>query len=188
MTQAQNYSQLYKKADTWSIFASALLILSLISIYFFTYWEYTAYIEKTEETKSLQSRLEWLKKELTDLNDKKSKVKSDSNTQKLLAQFAWNFREDAILNQVYEPKDWIVVHNISMDKWQKLPNWLNLANINISIDAKTIWDIYKYLEYLTDEKSKIRFVIKSATLPVNTDTIDSVLNVSISLGMYYYEK
>lgn len=188
MSQSKNYSQLYKKAETSSIIASILIMATIMIIFFFTSSEYSIYVEKTEESKSLQTRLDWLKKELASLNEKKSKVKNDAWTQKSISQLAGIYREDQILNQIYVPTDWISVHDINMDKWQKLPNWLSLANISISVDAKWIDDLNKYIDYLTSNSWKVRFVIKSFSVPINTENLDSAIAANLNLGMYYYEK
>ncbi|EKE28572.1 MAG: hypothetical protein ACD_3C00043G0011 [uncultured bacterium (gcode 4)] len=188
MTPASQNNPLYKNADKKSMYATIILLVTIISTFLITSNLYATYTSSKEEKSSLDSRTESLKSELDALNKKKDQVSNDTATKAAISQFAWDYREDIILNQIYSKFDWIIVHDINMDKWQKLPSWLNMANININIDAKNIAELNKYLNYLTQESSSIRFVIKSASFPMNSENTNSSVSTWLNLGMYYFEQ
>lgn len=170
-----------------NIYASILIIITILILFFITSDLYSSYIQVQEEKTLTDSKLSFLKAELNSMNDKKMKVKNDWNVSKLISQFASQYREDVILNQLYKKFDWTSVDSISMDKWQKLPNWLSMADILITVSAKNVTELKKYLDYLTWDDSEIRFVIKSISFPFNSFDTNSPTQASISLWMYYYQ-
>ncbi|MDD2565290.1 MAG: hypothetical protein PHZ26_00980 [Candidatus Gracilibacteria bacterium] len=187
MTQTNNYSPLYKRADKNNIYATLLIIITLGITFFVLSDLYSSYNQYNEEVASLKIKEKSLNEELMTLNEKKNKVKNDKKTQQLIAQYASPYREDIILNQIYAKFDGVNINDISMDKGQKLPNGLSMANIGFSIDAKNIVELNKYLEYLTDKTSNVRFIIKNAAFPLNSENQNSTTQASLSLGMYYFE-
>lgn len=187
MTQTNNLSPLYKKADKINIYATLIILITLWITFFVLSDLYSSYNQYSEEITSLKTKEKTLNEELVILNDKKSKVKSDKKTQTLISQYASPYREDLILNQIYAKFDWVSINDISMDKWQKLPNWLSMANIWFSVNAKNTVELNKYLEYLTSKTSNIRFVIKNTTFPLNSENQNSTTQASLSLWMYYFE-
>ena len=63
-----------------------------------------------------------------------------------------------------------------------------MAGISITVDAKTVTDFNKYLNYLTQESSNLRFVIKSVSMPFNSENTNSSVTAGLNLGMYYFEQ
>lgn len=183
-----NTSPLYKNADKKSMYAILLLLLTIAIWFFLTTSLYSTYATSSEEKTGLDTRIESLREEVNVLNKKKDQVSNDKSTREAIAQFASQYREDLILNQIYAKFDWVLVQDINMDKWQKLPNGLNLAWVSISVTAKNLTELNKYLTYLTDKTSNIRFVIKSVSFPLNSENTSSAVSASISLGMYYFEQ
>lgn len=187
MEKSNIKSQLYKKAENKTVLSSLLILTSIIVWMFYTSDIYWKYIENTEQTKALETKLEALKSESNALKLKKDEYNNNNELKETINKYAWKFREDYIINQIYAKNEWINVNWITMDKWQKLPSWLSMANISISVDAKTISNLNKYIEYLTSDKNKVRFVIKSISSPINTENLSSSTTSNISLWMYYYE-
>ncbi|EKE30134.1 MAG: hypothetical protein ACD_2C00038G0011 [uncultured bacterium (gcode 4)] len=188
MTSDSQNNPLYRKADKQNMYATLVLLLTLAITFFLTSGLYADYTSSNEEKVSLNGRIDSLKAELDSLNKKKNQVSNDKATKDAIAQFASVYREDLILNQIYSKFDWILVHDISMDKWQKLPNGLSMASISINVDAKNIAELNKYLNFLTEETSNIRFVVKSLNLPLSTDNVNTNVSAGLSLWMYYFEQ
>jgi len=187
MTQENTNSQLYKKTNKSNMYAILILLATIWITLFVLSDLYSSYTQFSEEKASLKTKEETLSNELKALNEKQEKVKSDKKTLQLISQYASPYREDLILNQIYAKFDWISINDITMDKWQKLPNWLSMANINFSVNAKNIIALNKYLDYLTNKTSNIRFVIKNVNFPLNSENQNSTTQASLSLWMYYFE-
>lgn len=180
-------SILYKSQDKNNLYATIIIFATILILFFVTTKAYSEYTTNAELNKQTQSEVEKLKNKLNELNDKKSKVESDEKTKKLIIQYAREYREDQILDQIYNPKDWISVNDISMEKGNRLPNGLNMASINISVEAKDVESLNKYIEYLTWEQEQIRFVIKNISFPFASDSTTNSTTASISLWMYYFD-
>lgn len=176
-----------KGGSRQNIYASVFIIITILILFFVTSDLYSSYVQVQEEKGMLDSKVNFLKTELNSMNEKKMKVKNDKEVGKLITQFSSEYREDVILNQLYEKFDWSSVDSISMDKWQKLPNWLSMANISITVSAKNIDELKKYLDYLTSESSKIRFVIKNISFPLSSFDTNQPTQATITLWMYYYQ-
>lgn len=175
-----------RKNKRQSYYAIVLMFITLFCAIFITSDFYSSYFQHSEENAMSESKIASMNSELNSLNEKKLKLESDKDTKNTIKQFAWEYREDIILNQLYKPFAGATVDNVIMDKWQKLPNWLNMANIWITVSAKDISTLKKFLDYLTWENSDIRFVIKSISFPLDTANLNSTTQATASLWMYYY--
>lgn len=173
----------FKNKNLYAIF---ILMITIILIFSFSYNIYANYIKLNQELSNFKSKKLSLTTELNFLNEKKVQVNNDKEIKKALSQFAWDYREDLILNQIYKNFDWIKVGNISLNKWQKLPNGLSMANITINLTAKNLTEFNKYLEYLTWESYNLRFIIKNVSFPFDSQNNNLSFQASINLGMYYF--
>ncbi len=176
------YEKLYT-SDKKNIYASVLILITIIVLFFFTKNIYFSKIENQENLNNLTIKAEEIKKELDTLDDIKKKLNSDNKTKKDIEKYAWDYREDIILNSIFSKMSWILVKDISMNKWQKLPNWLSMADISINIDVANLQTLNNYLLYLTSENSNMRFVVKSVNFPFWSN--NTSFSVSLNLWMYY---
>ncbi|MDD2487597.1 MAG: hypothetical protein PHS92_04485 [Candidatus Gracilibacteria bacterium] len=177
----------FKNPEQKSIYASVLIVLSLIVLFFVTKDSYYANMEKNTNLEALTNQSQELKDELNALNKIKSDLSSSPQMQKIMNQYGGEFREDNIINNIFMANRGINISDISMDKGEKLPNGLTLANVSINLQAQKIEDLNNYYNYLTSENSNLRFVIKNTNFPFNMKNTGT-LPVSISLGMYYFSK
>lgn len=169
-----------------NFYATAIIVITMCCLFFVTSDIYSTYVQLSEESNMTLNKWNQLKSDLDKMTSKKQKVASDKSMQNLIKQFASEYREDLIINQIYKQFLWVTIDSISMDKWQKLPNWLSIANISISVSVKDVDKLKSYLDYLTWESSDIRFVIKSISFPLDTNNLKNNTQASLSLGMYYY--
>jgi hypothetical protein len=176
------YEKLYT-SDKKNIYASVLILITIIVLFFFTKNIYFSKIENQENLNNLTIKAENIKKELDLLNDIKNKLNSDYKTKKDIEKYAWDYREDIILNSIFWKINWILIKNISMNKWQKLSSWLSMADISINVDVANLQTLNNYLLHLTSENSDMRFVVKGVNFPFWAD--NTSFNVSINLWMYY---
>lgn len=169
-----------------NFYAIAIILITVIIWFFVTSDFYVSYLAHSEENTMTENKAASLNKELNSLNEKKKQFENDKLTQKLINQFAWEYREDLIINQLYASFTWVTVDSLSMDKWQKLPNWLSLANITVSVSAKDVKTLNSFLDYLTSAESNIRFIIKNISFPLDSNSPDNPTQATVSLWMYYY--
>ena len=181
-------SPLYGQDDNKNIYSAVMIIISLALIFFSTSPIYWSYLEKSEENTTLNNTITSLKWELDTLNTKKEKISKDPAIMRALNLYASDFREDKILDAIYKKANWVQVKDISMEKGQKLPNWLNLASINISLEAKSLNDYNNFITYLTSKDSDMRFVVISSSLPFDSTNTNTTLDSTLNLWMYYFEK
>jgi cell division protein FtsB len=87
------------------MYATLLLLLTIAISFFVSSNLYSTYATSSEEKTGLNSKIESLKLELDSLNKKREQVKNDKDTKALIAQFASDYREDLILNQIYAKFD-----------------------------------------------------------------------------------
>jgi hypothetical protein len=83
----------------------------------------------------------------------------------------------------------INIGGISVEKWKKLPSWLSLATVSITVWADTPDQVIDYLTYLTTESS-FAFTIDRISLPLDTWLAaqdKTWLSLSLNLWVYYYE-
>lgn len=175
------------KWDKTKIYSIMIIIITIILTFYVLSDLYSWYNLQKLEKENIENKIASLNTELNVLNEKNEKVKNDKETLQLIKQFAWEYREDIILDQIYIKFDWVSIWDINMDKWQKLPNWLSMASVSFNIGAKDIETLNWYLDYLTWKKSNIRFVIKSIAVPLNTEKTDSMTKASLNLWMYYFD-
>lgn len=188
MTNTWTISQLYESWDKKSLYASIIIAVNILVLFFMTSSVYSWYVQAAQERTDAKTNVENLRQELNTLNSKKEQAKNDSVIKKAISQYAWDYREDLILNQIYSKFDWVDIKSINMDKWAKLTNGLNLANISIYVSAKNVTYLSKFLDYLTWNSSKIRFQIINMSYPMNTESLDSQVDANINLWMYYFDK
>lgn len=182
------WTNLYTNSDKKSIYASIMIIISLIVVFFITKDLYYANLEKNSNLENLNAQSINLKDQLDGLNKIKSDLSSSVKMQKIMSQYGWDFREDTIINNIFNKSNWINISDISIDKWEKLPNWLALANVSLNFQSKSIEDLNNYYSYLTSENSNIRFIIKNTSFPFSNLKSTSAFPVSINLWMYYFQK
>ena len=102
--------------------------------------------------------------------------------------------QEVMLNKFTEKQDsgvpTIIVSNISVDKWGKVPSGLSLGHVNISIRRTSLDAVIDYLTYLTTE-SGFAFTLDNITLPIDTDPETTLAptsyGMSLSLWVYYFE-
>lgn len=102
--------------------------------------------------------------------------------------------QEVMLNKFTEKQDsgvpTIIVSNISVDKWGKVPSGLSLGHVNISIRGTSLDAVIDYLTYLTTE-SGFAFTLDNITLPIDTDPETTLAPtsyaMSLSLWVYYFE-
>lgn len=84
----------------------------------------------------------------------------------------------------------ISISSIAVNKGTKLPSGLSLWTTTVSISAKSIDDIIRYITYLTTQTDYV-FTIDSISLPIDTSPDDTVAtwgySMGLTLGIYYYE-
>lgn len=175
-----------RKIKRQNFCAIGLMFITLFCSIFITSNFYTSYIQLNEENIMSETKIKSMNSELNSLNEKKLKLENDKETQNTIKQFAWEYREDIILNQLYKPFAGATVDNVTMNKWTTLPIGLNMANIWVTITTKDTVTLKNFLDYLTWEKSEIRFVIKNISFPLDTNDLNSTIKTDISLWMYYY--
>ena len=183
------------------IFAPILIGMTIILAVVALKPAYTAYIEKanaldtlateqrskTEDLiilKKLQS--EFLSGGVTDLGKKIQKLDQKITTTELM--------RSVMINDYTRPNGLqtapITVSNISVDKGNKLPNGLSLAQVQVSIQGASLTDIVNYITYLTQE-SNYSFILDELSLPIDTAPEDAALErgfgLGLTLGVYYYE-
>ncbi|EKE26316.1 MAG: hypothetical protein ACD_4C00337G0004 [uncultured bacterium (gcode 4)] len=183
-------TNLYKKSDKKNIYSSLILIISLLIVFFITKDMYFENVEKNANLEALNTQSNELQSELQELNKIKADLDKNVKMKKILNQFGWEYREDRVVNNIF-PKNinWLTIWGISMDKWNKLPNWLSLANISVNVEAEKIIDLVNYLDYLTSENSDIRFLVKNISVPFGADmNMNQKIQVPINLWMYYFSK
>jgi uncharacterized membrane protein len=81
------YNKLYA-SDKKNIYASILIIITIIVLFFFTKDAYFSKIENQENLNNLTIKAENIKKELDLLNDIKNKLNSDYKTKKDIEKYA----------------------------------------------------------------------------------------------------
>lgn len=182
------------------VYAPIFLGLALFFITLVLYPAYISYTDKKIQVLALenakqerQSKIDEIKK-IQDLfagtgsNDIKAKV------QKYNKPFdSSNIMEVVMVNKFTKFSDLspasVNVGNISVDKGRKLPSWLSMANVSVTISADNPNQIIEYITYLTTE-SPLAFTIDSINLPLDTSVLpqdNSGLSVTIALWVYYYE-
>lgn len=181
------WKQLYNSSDKKNIYTVIIVLLSLLILLFVTKDFYDSNLEKNASLETLNKQSEDLKTELDSLNKIKIELSSSVKMQKIMNQYGWDFREDQIINNIFNNNKWINIASISMDKGEKLPNWLTLANVSLSVQSSSMADLNNYYSYLTSEDSKMRFIIKNTNFPYDIKN-NSSIPVSLSLWMYYFSK
>lgn len=179
-------SKLYENNQK-NMYASAMLLISVVLAFFLTKSLYYSNIESKTNLEQLNIQSTDTKKELDELNMVKESIKNDSETRKNIERYASLFREDTIINSIFNKKDGISINDIAIDKWVKLPNWLNMWNISLNIDANNIESLNNYLKYLNSKDNSVWYVIKNVNFPYSSKT-NLPFSASVSLWMYYFTK
>lgn len=179
-------SMLYEN-NKKSMYASILLVVTVIIAFFFTKSLYTDNIEASTNLELSNNQATELKTKLDELTTIKESIAKDEKTKKDIAWFGSSFREDKIIDSIFASKDGIAINDISIEKWSKLPNWLMMWNISLNIEANKLDLLNKYLKYLSSNENNIKYVIKSVTFPFDSRT-DLPVTASINLWMYYFAK
>lgn len=164
-----------------------ILFLSLVIGFFFLQDQYSRYMSNQDILSNV--RAENVKKEkiLSSLNDLKKRISNDPVLKDSLERFAGTFREDAIIDSIFAPKQNISVSEISIGRGDRLPSGLSMADISVSFRSGDTRSLLGFLDYLTNQpENKRSYIIKSLNYPLDT-TSDGPQNVSLDLGMYYFD-
>ena len=82
----------------------------------------------------------------------------------------------------------INISTISIDKGKKLPSWLSLGSITLTLSSDSIDNVVDFLTYLTSSSSYI-FTLDTIQLPLTAPAQKETqwVTLPIELGVYYYE-
>jgi hypothetical protein len=182
------------------VYAPVMIGISLLFVIFGLYPLYTAYtdtrveISGLEKTKSEKiSKINAIKNMQAifagsgsnDLKVRVQKYTHPYNTSDIMASVMLNkYTASSTLTPAA-----INISSINVDTGRKLPNWLSMATVSLSLSADTPDQIVDYLTYLTTE-SAFAFTIDSISLPLDTGNIaanTTGVSLAIALGVYYYE-
>ena len=182
------------------VFAPAIIGLSLLIIMFGLYPLYTSYVDTSIEIAAMEKtkgektvKIDAIKKMqaifagsgASDLKAQVDKYKNKFNTSDIMEAVMLNkhTKETAL-----SPAS-INIGSIDIEPGRKLPNWLSLGTVALTLSADTPDQIVGYLTDLTTD-SRFAFTIDSISLPLDTASIAPVstgVSLSITLGVYYYE-
>lgn len=170
-----------------------ILAITLLTGLFYTWDAYTAYIENQDTLTKTRIENVDKKKVLDNLmalggeDGNGGRIQSDAALKDSLERYAGTFREDAIIDSIFAKGANVSISSITIGKGGKLPNGLSMADISLSLRAPNIATLNNYLDYLTEKKeNKKSYVIKNLSFPFDS-TKDESVNVSLSLGMYYFD-
>lgn len=176
-----------KEKNKKQIISLVLLVLSIIIGFFFTIDQGYSYIEKKDTLETSKKEVSEKKWDLERLQNMAKNIENDVELQSDIERYAGDFREDTILDSLFATINGISIANISMAKWEKVPNGLSLANISLSFKAQDTNTLNNFLNYLTNSKTnKKSYIIKNLNFPLDT-TKNEPVSASLELSMYYFE-
>ena len=182
------------------VYAPIIIGLSIFLIILVLYPIYTTYVDtsievsglekiksekqlKIDEIKAMQAQ--FASSGSSEIKDKVQKYNHSFNTSDIMEAVMVNkYTKSTSLTPAS-----ISIGSFSVDKGKKLPNWLSLASVSISVSGDTPDQIIDYITYLTTE-SAYAFTIDSISLPIDTGSAGqdaTTTSLSLSLGVYYYE-
>jgi hypothetical protein len=80
-------NQLYKQTDKKNLYATVLIVLTVLIAFFLTSGLYSKYVELSAQSEDITTKKENLVKEVDDLNRKKTAVE-DKKVQEVIKQYA----------------------------------------------------------------------------------------------------
>ena len=161
-----------------------LIIATVVILAFFTQGYIQDFMEKSDTLQSAQDKLVSLTIEKTNLQTIEKDIASDTTKQADLKRYAGDFREDEILDSLFSQNTGVSIQSVSLDRGQKMPNGLSMANVNLGLTVTSKAQLSAFLDYLTAENSPKRYVIKSVDYPFGSSDMGGSIN--LSLGTYYF--
>ena len=126
-------------------------------------------MEQSDAIATAQAQLDTTNQNLTSLQAVEKNLK-DPTIAGDIQRYASSFREDDILENIFSNTSGVSIQNISMDKGQKTPNGLSLANINLSLMVTSKDQLISFLDYLTSPTNTKRYIIQSVNYPYDPVT------------------
>jgi hypothetical protein len=172
------------KANDKKAIIIALILGTLIIAAFFTQGAVSDYMEKNDAIAMTQEKLNVVNQDLAKLKEVEMNLKNPEISGNL-KRYASEFREDDILENIFGNTSGVNIQNVTIDKGQKTPNGLSLANISLALSVSSKEQLVAFLDYLTSPTNTKRYIIKSMNYPY--DPMNPAGSVTLELGMYYYE-
>ena len=161
--------------------------VSLLLVIFFGQGEYSSYLEASANLDTALAQEKTVSANLDTLNDiqRKTDAKTgDSQVHSDLIRYADSLREDAIIRSIFKRDPNIIISSVSIAPGQTLPSGLSIADISLSLTAKDVTNLSRFLDYLTSPSNQKRYIIKSLSFPFDMQKNTNIA-VSLVLGMYY---
>ncbi len=182
------------------VYAPIIIGLSLFLITFIVYPLYIKYIDINTEIAILNKSMQDKQKQIEAIKIIQAEFiwSWSSEIKSKVTKYNHEFDSSYIMEEVMLNKftKWtsltppqVSIWTITLDKWQKLPSGLSLANVSIAVSADTPDQIIDYIMYLTNE-SRYAFSIDSVNIPLDTwvEAQDKKwLTLNLSFWVYYFE-
>lgn len=160
---------------------------------------YYTHLDLKESYRVAKLDMDSKKQTLDSFNAIKQKIESNEEEKKNIDKYAWDFREDLIINSIFAKSKYsnnsltsswsfVSIKSLTMDKWEKLSNWLSVATISVDLEAQNLKELSSFTDSLVDNNDTTRFLIRSINFPYNSKGEATSLPVNLSLWMYYLEK
>lgn len=174
-----------KNTKILSYFIIVLSFLFLIIVTKSTYYDIQILSDENVLAKTdLDKKQENLKK----LNDVKTALSSGSELANSLNKFTQEFNEQSIIEYFYtysyNPNSWIIINNISLDKWFKNEYWFIEWNVSLSVTMKDEASMQAFITFINSKTSKFNFVLQNFSYPFWT--LNKDFQVNFPLKVLYY--
>lgn len=184
-----NAPEARKKVAVPEFLPAVMLAVAIVVSALFAYPDFYTVTAKKDEYVQASNERETKSKELAELNVLKSKA-SEPIFAEELERYAGPYREDSIITSLFSGlNNGVLPLSIALDRGNKLPNGLSQGSVELGLRVGNQAVLLRYVNYLTSEKAKKRYVIKSMSFPFDsTSPKIEPFNVSISLGFTHHSK
>lgn len=167
-----------------NILPIVLVLLGLFVGGFFTYDLYYSSVEKSSQLEEAKAVAQDKQQTLDGLNSLKQKAGSQE-AQADAMRYAGQYREDQILDSLFAlAGSGVTIGSVSFTEGERLPVGISLATVNVSVQAATLDQFESFIDDLTSENAKRRYLIKSMSFPYDTSS-SLPISASLQLGLYY---
>lgn len=182
---AQEVLKNKKNTKIISIFIIIISFLFLLTVTKNIYFDLQV---SQDELDNVQSELSKKGEDLSKLNSIKTALSSSGELADTLNRYNADFSEQSILDYFYSysyrPNSWVIINNISIDKWYKNEYGFIEWNINLAMTMRDESAMQAFIDFVNLANWKYNFVLSNFSYPLGMVTKD--FQVSIPLKVFYY--